>query len=382
VTALADADSTLERDYDRLRPEIVGTVRRRLAVSGIHLDDADLDAFYNQAWHALYLKLADGEPVENRSGLLVTIAHRRALDEYRALSPGRRGGPEELDAQTVEHDVTRALDDRARLRHLMEGLHERLGERELQAAVLCYVYDYSREEAARALEIRPRRMKKVMDEVSRTVTALIGDLRADDWCESRASLIKAYAVGLLDSDGKRYALALEHLHGCPACRQRVLALRGLTSVTPPGPALLGVLAATGTGIGGARRRGRNATAAATAGALAVAAAALAASNAFDGLPPADRPAAVRMGPTPTATPGSAPAPPPAAKKPRRARMRKRPATKATPTPQPTAVATPAPTVAATPAPPPAATAAPPPAAATPAPRQPPLRDGWQEFELG
>ncbi len=89
----AAADALLEREYDELKLEVVTTVAGKLAAAGVRLDAADLDAAYNQAWHALHTKLADGEAVDNRTGLLVAITHRRALDEHRALHVGRRANP-------------------------------------------------------------------------------------------------------------------------------------------------------------------------------------------------------------------------------------------------------------------------------------------------
>uniref|UniRef100_UPI002A7627D8 RNA polymerase sigma factor n=1 Tax=Patulibacter defluvii TaxID=3095358 RepID=UPI002A7627D8 len=246
-----DADAILEREYEQLRGEVVTTVRGKLRTAGVQLDESDLDAAYNQAWHALYVKLADGQTVENRAAMLVTIAHRRAIDEHRALHVDRRadddGGHAELPAPLP--DVESRLDDEQRLRSLVEGMHERLSGRELQAATLCYLHERTRPEAAEIMGLSPKRMEKVMDRVSKQIAGIVRDVEGD-WCRSRGSLIRAYALGVLDPEGERYRLAATHLEDCSACRRRVLALRGLAAAVPPFP-LLALLAGGGAATAGA-----------------------------------------------------------------------------------------------------------------------------------
>jgi RNA polymerase sigma factor (sigma-70 family) len=271
VSATA-AEVQVERDYERLKSGVLRSVARRLTARGLHVDDADLDAFYNQAWHGLYARLAAGEEVESPRALLITIAERRAIDEARALQLERRVPVEDVDDRGVELDIPARLDDRLRLRQFTQGLRDRLSERERQAASLCYVHGFTRPEAARALGVSERRMEKIMDRAAKKVGALVGDIERGEWCESRRSLITAYALGLLDVDGARYVLAVAHLEDCPACRRRVQRIRGLAAIAPPVPVL-----AAGIGASGGRRARTARTAtitAAVAGALAAAAAAV------------------------------------------------------------------------------------------------------------
>ncbi len=85
--------------YEGLRPEVLATVRGKLAADGLHPDPSDLDAAYNAAWHALYEQfLRDGTEVGNLGGWLATIAYRRAIDEIRRsrlrlVSPTRATDP-------------------------------------------------------------------------------------------------------------------------------------------------------------------------------------------------------------------------------------------------------------------------------------------------
>ncbi len=384
VAAPSQADSVLARDYERLKPDILRTVRGKLAAGGVRFDDSDLDGFYNQAWHGVHTKLAEGERVENVNGLLVTITQRRALDEFRALRVESRADIEALQAQGIELDLAARVDDQVRLKHFIEGMRERLNRREREAAALCYVQDYSRPEAAQAMGVKPRRMEKIMDGVSKKVGAFVGDIERDEWCDARHSMIKAYALGLLDPEGERYALAAEHLDSCSACRRDVLRIRGIAALTPPIPLLFAALAgASATGAGGAgaghflfhgggtaAKAGAVAAAGTTAVAATFAVVALTGSSKTPALPPAPTPTpTVVARATPTAAPAVVVAPKAKAVK-RRVVKRKhhaaaRKQVAAVRTAVPTVVRTPAPTVA------PVRTAAP----------QKPATDGAGEFEL-
>jgi DNA-directed RNA polymerase specialized sigma24 family protein len=391
VAPSQQADTVLARDYERLKPDILRTVRGKLASSGVQFDDLDLDAFYNQAWHGVHTKLAEGERIENVSGLLVTIAQRRALDEFRALRMEARIDADLLDGQRVDLDLAAQVDDHMRLRYFLEGMREKLQGREREAAALCYVQDFSRPEAARAMGIKPRRMEKLMDGVSKKVGAFVGDIQRDEWCDARHSMIKAYALGLLDPEGERYALAAEHLESCSACRRDVIRMRGIAALSPPVPLLMAALVGAGaTGAGGGfghwlfhggsagAKAGTVAAAAGTAVAGTVAVVALTGSPKHEPPLPAPTPKATIVAATPTPIPTAAPTVAKVAK----AKVVKHKANKQhkpRPRPQATAAATPVRTAVATPV----RTAAPV-ATAAPKPKpkpQAPATDGAGEFEL-
>jgi len=390
VAPSQQADTVLARDYERLKPDILRTVRGKLASSGVRFDDLDLDAFYNQAWHGVHTKLAEGERIENVSGLLVTIAQRRALDEFRALRMESRVDADLLDGQRVDLDLAAAVDDHMRLRYFIEGMREKLQGREREAAALCYVQDYSRPEAAQAMGIKPRRMEKLMDGVSKKVGAFVGDIQRDEWCDARHSMIKAYALGLLDPEGERYALAAEHLESCSACRRDVIRMRGIAALSPPVPLMMAALVGAGaTGAGGGfghwlfhgggagAKAGTVAAAAGTAVAGTVAVVALTGSPKREPPLPTPTPAATIVAATPTPTPiatvqaaASKPAKKVKAvkhKAKKKAKRKQVQAQVASATPVRTPVATPVRTAA------PVATAKPKPAA--------PATDGAGEFEL-
>lgn len=270
------AERLVADEYEQRKGEVLRTVAAKLAAAGVRAADLDLDAAYNDAWHALYVKLQAGENVDSRTALLVTIAHRRALDEHRTLRARPPADADGLADVGVEPDVAARLDDARQLRLLVEGMRERLDRRERQAAALCWLYDYTRPEAARAMGVTPKRMEKIMDRVSGRLRALVGEIEAGERCAGHASLMRAYAIGLLEEGGERWQLARDHLDDCSACRRRVLTLRGIAAVAPPAPivllALHGAGGAAGAGVGAAAGAGSGAGAGAATGAGAGAAA--------------------------------------------------------------------------------------------------------------
>ncbi|HWX88639.1 MAG TPA: hypothetical protein VNX67_10735 [Solirubrobacteraceae bacterium] len=258
------AERLLRKDFARLRAKVLTIVRSRLHAKGIKLDSADLDACYAQAWHGLYATLLSGEEVENPSAWLVLVTFRRAIDEYRASDRAgvldgedRRSYPRGSDGSA--RDFAAELDDRLRLRHLFEGMRATLSKRECEAASLCYLQGLSRAEAAERMGITVSRMGKLMEGtgagrpgVAGKLNELLDTIKAGGWCEERASLMRAYAFGILDPAGERHALAAAHCRECPACRAQVASLRGLASVLPlPFLSPLG-LAGAGSGATAAR----------------------------------------------------------------------------------------------------------------------------------
>lgn len=267
---MTGAEALLADEYERSRAEVQRTVAAKLGREG--LAGVDLGAAYNEAWHALYLRLAADEPVDNRIGFLVTVTYRRALSERRASRAERLDGDADLEGLGTEPDLDARLDAELQLRHFVQGLRAELDERELQAATLTYLHGLSRPEAAKVIGIPPRRMEKVMDRASKRIAAVIEAVRPGELCEELDSPIRAFAVGLLDEEGERYAIARDHLATCPACRRKVLVLRGLGAIAPPLPGLAAAMGGVGAAGAGAVGLGGSGSGGATAGSSGAAAA--------------------------------------------------------------------------------------------------------------
>jgi RNA polymerase sigma factor (sigma-70 family) len=257
------AERLLRKDFEGMRAKVLTVVRAQLRGEGIALAATDLEACYTQAWHGLYASVLEGEQIENPAGWLVRVTFRRAVDEHRAAGvirvgegEGRGSYPPRAEAG---QDLAAELDDKARLRALFEGLRTRLSPREREAVSLCYLQGLTRAQAAERMGMSEARMRKLMEGagpgrrgVAVKLGELLGTIAAGGWCEEQGSLMKAYAFGILDPDGERYALAAAHCRECPACRAHVASLRGLASVLP-----LPLLPGLSTGGGGiaARRWG-------------------------------------------------------------------------------------------------------------------------------
>jgi len=247
------AERLLRREFAGMQGRVIGVVVARLRGCGVTLDDGDLEACYASAWQGLYMAMIEGEEIANPVGWLVLVTFRRAIEEQRSRarlgrdarqSGSADGAPswdgDALSASERERDLAAELDDRARLRHLFEGLRSRLGEREREAAVLCYLQGLSRAEAAARMGVSEARMRKLMDGagasrpgVAGKVGALVQSIRDGQWCEEQGSLMRGLAFGILDPGGERYQLALAHRGECPACRAYVVSLRGLAAALPP-----------------------------------------------------------------------------------------------------------------------------------------------------
>lgn len=209
----------MEQEYERLKAPTLRAVGARLRARGCALHLADLEPFYNDAWLALRRTADPG--VDHLAAFLTVVAYRRALDHLRR-APERSHEPLVAGAlRTGGADVVESLDDRRRLRELFDALGDDLSTRERTAVMLCYVHGYRRADAARVMGLGDRRFKKVMDAASRRVRTIADEIDAGTRCGRYRSRNTAYALGLLDPRGHRYAATRQHLCICPRCRADV-----------------------------------------------------------------------------------------------------------------------------------------------------------------
>ena len=242
---MRSAEGLIAEEYEESKGEVQRTVAAKLGRDLIA--GADLDAAYNEAWHALYMELVAEASIGNRKGFLITVTYRCALREQRASRRMGMADPANLDDFGVEPDIDARLDAELQVRQFVQGLRAQLADREVRAATLIYLYGLSRPEAARVIGIPPRRMEKLMDRASRRINEVIDVVRPGELCRELDSPVRALAVGLLDEEGGRYAIARDHLEGCAACRRKVLVLRGLGAIAPPIPGVLAVVGGAGAG---------------------------------------------------------------------------------------------------------------------------------------
>lgn len=248
------ADKLLRDHYERLRADVIATVRVKLVSRSLRFPEIDLEAWYNAAWHGLYRTVADDvEEVSNPCGWLVVAMERRAIDEVRRLHPDQLAElPEtsKLAEGVVELDFAGQLDDMDRIRKWRSGIRLRLSKRERQAAVLHFIQGFSRLETAELLGVPPRRADKIFDAITSKTSGLLKAIESGRWCDDERSLMVAFAAGVLDPAGERYEVALQHIRECPSCAAFVRNARNAFLIIPA-PAVLGVATAVGGGALGA-----------------------------------------------------------------------------------------------------------------------------------
>ena len=237
--------------YESLKPEVLATVRGKLADDNLHPHPSDLDAAYNAAWHALYEQSRKrGEEIRNIGGWLAKIAYRRAIDDVRCARMKYRAPVavgDNISQLGYEHDVDAEIADRQRYHQWLVSVRLRLNAREQQAVSLCVLHEHSRRDASDIMGIDIKRLDKIMVAANKKLGGLLEAINRGDWCQEHRSLIKAYALGLHEEGGERHELAVAHVMECQACAAYVRSLRGL-AVVVPAPALLTSAVGTGGGI--------------------------------------------------------------------------------------------------------------------------------------
>ena len=258
--------------YEPLKPEVLTTVRGKLAVANLHPDASDLEAAYNAAWHALYEQSRrEDTPIGNLGGWLATIAYRRAIDDIRRARLKHRvpvGTGDSTSTLGYEPDVDDELDDRRRYHQWLMSLRLRLTEREQQAVSLCVLHEYSRRDASEVMGVDVKRLDKIMVAANKKLGGMLDAINRGEWCNEQRSLIKAYAFGLHDEDGERHALAAAHVGECHACAAYVRSLRGLSGVMPAPTLLAGAGGGAPGGLGALLGGGSGGTAISGGGAAA------------------------------------------------------------------------------------------------------------------
>jgi len=228
------ADRVSNEHYGSLESEVVAVVRRRLLARKMHLDQADLEGAYCQAWHGVCEEIKRGTKIGNLTGMLVEITWRRAVDAYRESRPAQRADVD-IDTHGVEADLDQQLDDQEKLQRFIKRLKGRLSQQECQAVGLCLIHGYTRPEARKLLGIKDEaRMQKLMDGATKKIGVIVASISArgcgdDEW----SRLMRDYALGLLAEDDRDYPRAIDHIKGCTACHRYVMGLRGLAAVIPP-----------------------------------------------------------------------------------------------------------------------------------------------------
>lgn len=228
------AEQTVDEHYRSLEGEVLGIVGRKLSARNIDLDHTDLEEAYCQAWHGVWEQINDGVKIASLTAMLVEITWRRAVSTYRELHLGQHADVD-VDSHGVEVDLDKRLDDAAKLQRLIQRLTRRLNQQERQVVSLCLIHGYTRPEARQLLGIKDEaRMQRLMDRATKKIGGVVAALDArgcggEEW----ASMLRAYALGLIAEDEADYRRASAHIEECASCRRYVVGLRRVAAVVPP-----------------------------------------------------------------------------------------------------------------------------------------------------
>ena len=234
-----------------LWPEVRSGARGILAKDGLRVSDEDLRSAYNLAWHVLNTKLLAGEAIHNPPAFLAQVTHRRVLDDLRAQHQDRVQLVDVTQQSNIfeRHDASsddpaEHLDNLAELRAMAEAIADQVlfpNERDRQLVTLIVVHEYSRPQAAAQLGLSAKRVEKIMDGtpeepgLARKLTEIRALIRQGGWCESRRSLMIAYAEKLHPPGSPRHQAALKHLQHCVGCRAMLRAREVASLLLPPLP---------------------------------------------------------------------------------------------------------------------------------------------------
>lgn len=236
----------LERAYRRYERPMLRAARTWFP--GLRGVERDL---YQGAWAAV---LRDGNGEQNLEKRLEHAVYWQGLQELRtrrrrptvSLDAARagNGAHDDSDESCADPADLAALptDEQAEIRamgHLAREVIADLTPLQQRIIKIQWGWGVPRRQVAALLGISERTLKRELAEAMPVITRNVELVEAERWCDSRRSLVVAYACRVLG--GRRTAMAEQHLEHCPGCRELVRAvsqrLDGLAAITPAAPAL-------------------------------------------------------------------------------------------------------------------------------------------------
>ena len=239
--AVAERQDRHATAYEDHRDYVLAVLTRRCR----WLEPDEREVALHDAWAVLLEKEQTGTlDVEAMRGpqvraYLVQTAINKALDEGRRAGRTRNEPLGDRDdfaaAGAPPEDVVDAGLDGARVREIVAELTAR----QQTIVKLRFFFDRSPDEIQRLLRITERAYRRDLERAMRVVSERYELVRAGRFCESRASLIRAYVAGIAGPN--RAQDARDHIASCPSCRRFALDLREATgrfAATLPLPALV------------------------------------------------------------------------------------------------------------------------------------------------
>jgi RNA polymerase sigma factor (sigma-70 family) len=199
------------------------------------LDPSDREALLHDAYAVFLEKLSSGQldgsrmrPAQVRAYLTQT-ALNKAMDEGKRAGRRRSVSLDDEDLGIDPADPARDLDDRlatafedARVREIVAELPER----QQLVIRLRFFYDRTPAEIQSYLGVTERVYRRELERASHRLAERFGLLRDGTFCDSRRSLLLAYATGV--AGPTRTMEARRHLDTCPGCAHWVRDFRART----------------------------------------------------------------------------------------------------------------------------------------------------------
>lgn len=225
AVARRSADRTAA--YDQHRRYVLAVLSRRCG----WLAEDEREALLHDAWTVMLTKARSGTldveamaPRQVRAYITQT-AINCALDESRRAR--RRDRPltadDQIEAPAVAlHELVDADVEAERVREILGELTPR----QQTILKLRFFLDRSPGETQQLLGVTERAYRRDLERALAVVAERFALVREGRFCDSRASVIRAYVAGIAGPNRARKAR--EHLATCPACRHYALELRTAT----------------------------------------------------------------------------------------------------------------------------------------------------------
>jgi RNA polymerase sigma factor (sigma-70 family) len=214
------------------------------------LDSSDREALFHDAY-AVFLEKQRSGQLDARGmrqpqvrAYLTQTALNKAMDEGKRAGRRRSVSLDDEDLGIDPADPSRDLDERlaasfedARVREIVDELPER----QQLVIKLRFFYERTPAEIQSYMGVTERVYRRELERATHQLAERFGLLRAGRFCDSRRSLMLAYATGVAGPN--RVIEARRHLDSCPGCAHWVRELRSRTrqaAAIVPLPAVLPV----------------------------------------------------------------------------------------------------------------------------------------------
>ncbi len=242
--AVEARSSDRDAAYREHRSYVLAVLARRCR----WLADDERESILHDAWAVLLEKERSGaltvaamRPQQVRAYLTQT-AINKALDEGRRSRSRDEplGDRDDFEASVpAPETIVDAAMEGARVREIVGELTER----QQKIVKLRFFFDRSPTEVQRLLGLTERAYRRDLERAMALVSKRYELVQDGRFCETRASLIRAYVAGIAGPNRARDARA--HLAECPSCRHFALELRGATRQVAAALPLPAMVAARG-----------------------------------------------------------------------------------------------------------------------------------------